>query len=343
MSSLEDRLFYRLEANLNHRDEVIENYGHKIDVMRNYSFKHDIAVQLAAALNMYRKSNSIGGDDITSADIGDYRLMHGSDNILSYELTHGIKTFTFHIALSGDNRDIIMQKVGFLKWFGGAAFLPICFSKFKFRPLYFGTFGLVITGGRNNYYPNFQHEALHTDIRNYSQNFNSLVSHPENLHYPAGLCRAKFQASLTDEILAFIYAGVEKGALQEKLRNRYWKYYVENLIGKCFNKPSSDESLTKQKAVREMLAPVKAQINGAVDASFYLKTQLNPDILTPLFFALGPNEEEIRQGILYGPFSDIKGWGVLLNNGSATPEKIKAQLQKKGYCRDSAIFSYLKR
>ncbi len=343
MSRLEDRLFYRLEANLNHRDEVIEKYGHMIDVMRDYSFKNDITLQLAAALNIYRKAHNPSGEEITTADIGAYNLMHEPANISLYELTHGIKTFAFNIAISGVNWSNLKAKLGLPEWFGRAAFIPSQFTQFKFHPLFFAAFGLILGCSNNSHYNTFRHEALHTDKRLYSSNFHGLSLFHENPKYPAGLWGAKFQAVIADELFSFLYAETEKEALAEKLGSHYWQYYLGFIFKQCFSKIKKEGQPARQKDIKALLAPVKAQIKHAVNISFYLKTQLDTDILTPLFFALGPNEEEIKRGIFHGAFADLGAWDLLLNSGAAAPEKIRQQLQKRGYCRDSVIFSYLKR
>lgn len=343
MPSLEDRLFYRLEANLNHRDEIIETYGHRIDMMRDYSFKHDITVQLAAALNICRKYRNPESEEITADDIGAYNLMHSSDNVSAYESTHGIKTFAFHITLEERNKDILMQKLSFPCWVGAVALTKSNFELFKFAPLYFNIFGLVVSGGRNNQYKTFQHEALHLDRRRYSAHFSGLAASDMNPHYPAGLWRAKLQAHLMDDVFSYMQAGEEEKALEEKMRGDYWDYYFEGIVDRCFIKLKDEERHAKKKELGLILAPVKAQIRHAVAASFRLKARLGADVLTPLFFALGPNEEEVKKGILYGPLSDIEAWAVLLNSGRITPEKIRQQLQKRGYCRDTVIFSCLQK
>ncbi|MBU2637340.1 MAG: hypothetical protein KJ955_00010 [Nanoarchaeota archaeon] len=343
MPSLEDRLFYRLEANLNHRDEVIEEYRHMIDVMRDYSLNHDITVQLMAALNIHRRRYSAEGAEITAEDIGKYSPLHGSDYVDAYESMHGIKTFTFHIGLAEENRCRLMHKMGMPSWVGAIFCIPDAFTSFKLQPLFFNEFGIVISGKIGNTYRSFQHEALHMDKRFYSLNFNNLVTFDAKTKYSLGLWRAKFQAHIIDEVLSFMCSGITKQSVADSWQGHYWQYYFDGIFQIYYPKIKAEEQAVQKKEMGIILAPVKAQINGAVDISFYLKAQLDADILTPLFFALGPNKEEIKHGIFYGHFSDLKAWAILLNNGAATPNKIKQQLRKKGYCRDSVIFSYMKR
>ena len=77
----------------------------------------------------------------------------------------------------------------------------------------------------------------------------------------------------------------------------------------------------------------------AIDAALSLQEMVPYDMLTPMFFALGPTVAEIKAKQYYSPFGDIMLWENLLKNGRIKPETIREALQKKGYCKDDKLIS----
>ncbi|HII15779.1 MAG TPA: hypothetical protein HA362_05710 [Nanoarchaeota archaeon] len=320
MTTIEGRLFHCIGENLRHRDEVIEEYGNRFDFMRDYSFRHDMAKPIASALNLYK-----GGAGIVPEDIGKYGLMHTDAAVAEFEQKHGIKNFMFCMRIEESKWEALAKKMQWPEGFGAIYISEAYFSGFKSSPLDFSAFGFAIGSSETM----FAHESLHMARELYSANAVQMktvygeVSDRE--------CTAKLEFILTDEILAFTDAGLEREGVTVKLAAFYLDYYAKCMLFSlaCPNEgPMQKETDTIGRAIE----PVRKSLRLAVHSAFVLKSWLPFDVLTPLFYALGPTPKEMEASEFESPFLDLSLLAIMLQQGRIKPAAIKGALQKKGYC-----------
>ncbi|MBU2637341.1 MAG: hypothetical protein KJ955_00015 [Nanoarchaeota archaeon] len=334
MAELEDRLLHCLEVNLNHKDEVISGNSWFAGHMRMSSFHLHLADTLATALNIYRKNYFVDENYnfVTPADVVPYTPLHTKEAIDRYELKYGIRTFMFAIHVPNMNWRRLLKKLDIPGWAGGIYLPAGRFNGFYQAPWHFSSFGLEIMQDKSC----LEHEALHCDRRVYSANCNEISGFDANPDYKNEKLITKVQMSFVDEMLCYIHDGKSQISLKKLLKGKYWGREIDFIVSR-FKGLNQEDKRKKSKEIEKKINPVKLAIPDAVRAAHALKYMLPPDILTPLFYSLGPTIEEIKAKQFRPPFEDIKLWADALGNGRIKPETVLEQLQKRGYCTRGRI------
>ena len=326
MPSLEERLFHCLENNLHHRDEIIQHYGKMFNDMRDISFKKDFSSEFAAVLNKYHGHSQLKADDFYG-----YELMHIENNYIPFEQKHGIMSFLFGIVLPEKKWKKILKKLGWEKWACGM-FVPAGhFRNCGHLELNYYTFGFTLGNGHGIY----GHEALHACRQLYSYNCSFIDGYGNKINYGPDELRARCEYTFIDEMHACLSNNWGITDLKKVLKTKYW-----NLETKTIGSLAKDVwpiSTDKKKNLRTAVNPVFMGLVSAIEACFYLKQMLEPDVLTPLFYALGPTADEVREKEFPSIFADIRLWAKLLEKDVIRPNMIRSELQKKGYCINHII------
>ncbi|MFH1065036.1 MAG: hypothetical protein V1734_00840 [Nanoarchaeota archaeon] len=326
--SLEEQLLHCLDANLKHREEVIEEHGNAIDFMRDYSYNNDIRHYLATALNIYEKRR-----DIVPSDFEGMKILHTKEEVQKYEQKHGIKSFLFDIELSKEKFKQLMPKVGGKDWYGGLYFLPSKFKGFHHSRLYFSKFGLAIEEKKSR----FKHEAMHCDRRFYTAEYTARFVPDYGVDYPDARWRVLAELSFLEEILCFMAENYKPENVEKALSSNYMESKLDFFSG-IFRGLNKEQKAEKRKQFERILQPTKNGIESAVKFAYSLKEKLPLNILTPLFFSIGPASEDIKAGKFYSPFADILLWEKCISEKRIVAMDIRNRLWKKGFCLEHSLF-----
>ncbi|MDD4877988.1 MAG: hypothetical protein PHO02_03050 [Candidatus Nanoarchaeia archaeon] len=325
---LEEQLMHCLDANLKHRDEVIEEYGNSIDFMRDYSYHNHFENELATALNISEKRNGI-----LPSDFEGMRILHAKTEVQQYEQRHGIKTFLFDIELPKEKFAALMPKVDGKEWYGGLYFTPSNFRGFYHNRLYLSKFGLAIEQEKGR----FKHEAMHCDRRFYTADYRNRLVPDYDADYPDSRWQSLAEISFTEEILCFIAEDFKKENVEKAIKEHYFEAKLDFFSG-IYRGITDEQKAEKRKQFEKILEPVKNTIGCAVISAYKLKEQLPSDILAPLLFSIGPASEDIENSRFYSPFGDILLWERCVSQKRISIPAIRDRLQKKGYCPENPLF-----
>lgn len=325
--SLEQQLLHCLDANLRHRDEVIEEYGNIIDFMRTYSGLNSIKNELATALNIYEKRN-----DIEPSDFDDMRILPAKEALQAYENKHGLKSFLFDIELPKAGFTQLMPKVRGKEWYGGLYFPPGKFRGFHHPVLKLSRLGLAIEQEKGR----FEHESLHCDRRFYTGGYRDRFLPDYDADYSDARWRALTELSLLEEILCYVAEGCKPGDIEKSICSRYFNARIDFLAG-TFRGLNENQRAEKRKQFENIILPVKYGVGNAVKMACRMREMLPFELLTPLFFSISPTEEEMRAEKFYSPFSDVSLWERRISEQKITMWDIRNRIQKKGYCCKHSI------
>jgi len=317
-----------LDVNLRHREEVIEEYGNAIDFMRDYSYNNDIRYGIATALNIFEKRS-----DIKPSDFDGMNLLHIKEEVQKYEQKHGIKNFLFDIELSKEKFRALMPKVDGKDWYGGLYFYPANFKGFCHSHLFFSKFGIAIEQEKGR----FRHEAMHCDRRIYTADYSARLVPDYDADYPDTRWRALAELSFTEEILCFMAEDYKQEDVEKTISTHYIDSKLDFFSG-IFRWLNKEQTAEKRKQFEEILVPVKNSIGYAVKFAYSLKEKLPFNILTPLFFSIGPTSEDIKSGNFYSPFMDVSLWEKCISEKKLVAWDIRDKLRKKGYCLEYSLF-----
>jgi len=129
---------------------------------------------------------------------------------------------------------------------------------------------------------------------------------------------------------AYLSTGWERADMKKTLKTKYWASEIKTICSLA--KGVWPVSLAKKNELRKAVKPVFEELDKTIDACFYLKQRLSPDILTPLFYALGPTADEAREKSFPSIFADIRLWADILEKDIVRPNLIMSELRNKGYC-----------
>lgn len=328
MPSLEERLFHCIERNLKQKEEVLELYARLFDGMREASLKRDFSQDVVSALNAYK-----GKDVLKQEDIGQYEPLHVENNSINFEKKHGIKSFLFGIKVGDEKWKHIKKKMGWQKWAEGF-FIPAGhFTSVLNYELMFCTFGLVI----GNSHALYEHEALHACRQIYSANCYFIDGYGSSLMNPGNELKARCEYTFVDEMHCYLNDNRSFNETARLLKGDYWDSEKEAIFSIIVG--SGLEKIKKKGLVKKAIKPVWREIECTIRASHVLKNRLAPEVLTPLFYSLGPTIDEIRNKNFPSIFADIRLWAELLERDVVRQGMIRAELQKKGYCCDDIIMA----
>lgn len=326
MPSLEERLFHCLENNLHPKDEIIQLYGKMFNGMRDASFKKDFSSEFADVLNKYKEDTTLA-----AKDFNEYEPMHVENNYLPFEKKHGIMSFLFGIVLPEKRWKRILKKLEWEKWAGGM-FVPAGnFSNCGNTELRYQTFGFALGSGHSIY----EHEALHANRQLYSNNCHFIDGYGSEINYSPEELKVRCEYTFIDEMHAYISDSWERADMKKTLKTKYWTSEIKTIYSLI--KGVWPISAAKKNKMKKAVKPIFAELDSTIDACFYLKQRLDPEVLTPLFYALGPTADEIRQAEFPSIFADIRLWADLLEKDIIRQNMIRTELQKKGYCNNPFI------
>lgn len=328
---LEERLFRQIDENLYDKNDVLWRYGYLIDYMRSYK-SHKLQEELAAALNSSGKYKNIMPEDLEGL-----HLLHKDYRLNGYESQFGIKPCLFDLGVPARKWNKLKKKLELEKWASACFMSKDNFKEFNHGHLAFNIFGLGIESAD---YPDsyifymsnpslFYHESLHADKVLYTRNDSKLRSLAKGRIVPAEL-EAKVGTSILGEIICYICTDMKKANVTEALKGHYLRYYKKKLYK--MRKKKHRKIKGEEKAVAErVFASVKEEIKPSVEAAYQLRDSFDLKMFVPLFFALGPTEDEMQNGQLIPPLSDIINLARLMDEGSISREQIAEALEKKNY------------
>ncbi|MDI6737146.1 MAG: hypothetical protein QME12_01360 [Nanoarchaeota archaeon] len=328
MPSLEERLFHCLENNLNHKDGTIQLYSKMFEGLRDAFLKKDFSSELADVLNKYH-----GKDVLAGKDLGEYEPMHIENNYAPFQQRHGILSFLFGIVLPEKKWKRVLKKLKWQKWASGLFVSAGNFSNCGNTELRCQTFGLALGSGHGIY----GHEALHANRQFYANNFFLIDGYGSEINYSPEELKARCEYRFIDEMHAFISDNWEIRGMKNTLKTQYWPSEIKTIYSLV--KGIWPISSARKNKLKNAVKPVFAELDSTIDACFYLKQRLDPFVLTPLFYAIAPTADEIRQKEFPSIFADIRLWAGLLEKDVIRPNMIRTELQKKGYCLDSVLIS----
>ncbi|MFH1065035.1 MAG: hypothetical protein V1734_00835 [Nanoarchaeota archaeon] len=324
MPSLEERLFHCLRNNLYYKDEIIQRYGKLFDYTRYLSLKQDFSSEFADVLNKYH-----GGSKLKENDFSGYIPMHVENNYAPFGQKHGIMSFLFGIVLSEKKWKKLLKKLDWQKWAGGM-FVPAGhFRKCANTSLNYQTFGFALGSG----YGVYEHEALHACRQLYSRNCFLIDGYGNEINYGFDELRARCEYTFIDEMCAYVGTGWGMAHMVKTLKTKYWNSEIKTICSLVNNKWPA--SIIKKKTLKNAVRPVLRGLVSTIESCFYLKQRLSPDILTPLFYSLGPTINEIMGKEFCSVFADIRLWAELLEKDVVRPNLIMSELRNKGYCMNS--------
>ncbi|MDD4877987.1 MAG: hypothetical protein PHO02_03045 [Candidatus Nanoarchaeia archaeon] len=328
MPSLEERLFNCIEQNLKHKDDVIQLYGKMFNRTRELSLTKDFSQEFADAMNRYK-----GKKVLKAGHFSGYSSLHIESNYLPFERKHAIMSFLFGIVLPEKKWKTLLKKLEWEKWACGM-FVPAGYFLGDWpRELDYSAFGFTLGSGQGIY----AHEAIHANRQLYSSNCCFIDSYGAQINYSDDELRARCEYTFIDEMHAYIIDNWEKESLKKTLKTNYWNAEIKTICSFANNSwPAS--SLRKRK-LKNSVKPVFAGLDRTIEACFYLKQRLEPDILTPLFYSLGPTIAEISRKGFPSIFADICLWAELLEKDIVRQGMIRDELQKKGYCCEDIILA----
>lgn len=324
--SLEEQLLHLIDANLNDRRQVIEVEGNAIDLMRDYSYNQDIRHHLATALNIYEDRR-----DILPSDFNGLRMLHTKEAVDEYQSKYGIKSFLFDVEIPKAYFNKLMPKVGGKSWYGGLYFPPGKFKGFHHSHLLFSRFGLAIEQAKGR----FAHESIHCDRKHYTADCIQRLLPDYDADYPDSRWCSLAEISFAEEILGFMIDDYRQEYAAKSISTNYFESKLDYFSG-IYRNLNKEQRAEKRKDFERILMPVKNGIEYAVKFSYSLKEKLPMNMLVPLFFSLGPTNDEISSGKFFSPFADISLWEKCISSGAITQETLKQSLQKKGYCLENS-------
>jgi len=305
-------LLERLVKNICNKEEVTKKYGGLIKKMREYSFSKNIQNELATAFNAYGEYKTI-----EPKDFDNYYILHTEANLQSYKKKHNIDTFIFDIGVPKTKWTILREKIG-LSNCDGLFLSGNFFKRFFHENLYFSIFGLAIENIESR--DLLEHEALHVDIRFYSANFEKLINW-RHIEYSKSELITKIEASLASELLCNLQCDKDKSETEKWLVTKYLPDYID---WAAYVNPKYKEGL------KDIYEDIANRIHSVVEASYSLKSMLDYETTTTLFFSLGPTAEEIENKIFsHSPFFDICLWSAYLQKNIITKEQIDEKLKEK--------------
>lgn len=326
---LEQRLMHCLDVNLRDREEVIEEYGNEIDFMRDYSYKNDMKNELATALNLFKKRG-----DIEPSDFDGMKLLHTRDALQAYEQKHGIKSLLFDIGIPNEKFKALMPKLDGKEWYGGMYFDSPIFNGFHHSHLLFSKFGF----GMQQETWGFEHESLHCDKRIYTAGYYArFMPDKYDADYPDSRWRAMAELYLAEEIFGYMAIGFQPEQVEESITQNYIEVTI-NLFLSTFTGLNDEQKAEKGKKFEQIFMPVKGNIGKVVKYAYSLKENLPFNLLTPLYFSIGPTSEDIKAGNFCSPFADISFWEKCISGKRIIQWDIRNRLRKKGYCLENSCF-----
>ena len=154
------------------------------------------------------------------------------------------------------------------------------------------------------------------------------------INYGTEELRARCEYTFIDEMHAYLSTGWERLNMKKTLKTKYWASEmktINSLIKDAYQVPA------QKKALKKSVNPVFTELDQTIDACFYLKQKLSPDILTPLFYAIRSTPDEIRNKNFPSIFADIRLWSDILEKDIVRPNLIMSELRNKGYCMNKFI------
>ena len=238
--SLEEQLLHCLDVNLRHKGEVIEEYGNAIDFMRNYSYNNGIRHHLATAFNIYEKRR-----DIEPSDFEGVKILHTREQVQAYEHKHGIKSFLFDIGISKEKFKAFMSKMGRKEWYGGLYFPKQKFNGFHHAHLFFNKFGLAIEqeGG------NFEHEALHCDMKIYTADYMARLVPDYDADYPDARWRCLAEFSFAEEIFCYMAESSKPEDVEKSISSKYFQSALDFFSG-VFRSLNQEQKAEKESSLK---------------------------------------------------------------------------------------------
>lgn len=167
-----------------------------------------------------------------------------------------------------------------------------------------------------------EHEMLHADQNCYS-NVHSEITSWGRKSYGREEILFKQEAEILSEVSSYRtdLKRDKKWVIDALLRD----YYTYNTIWIRRN-----TGMKKEKVVKAM-SPLKVKIPQAVEAVNYLMARLQPRLLTPILFSVGPTRRDVHKDELYSSFEDIILWAELMDLGKVKKCRIRKILKEKGY------------
>lgn len=326
MPSLEERLFHCLENNLYYKDEIIQRYGKLFDYTRDLSLKQDFSSEFADVLNKYHGSSKLKENDFSG-----YTPMHIENNYAPFEKKHGIRSFLFGIVLPEKKWKKLLKKLDWQRWAGGM-FIPAGnFRKCANTSLNYQTFGFTLGNGQGVY----EHEALHACRQLYSRNCFLIDGYGAEINYGLDELMARCEYTFIDEMHAYVSTGWGLKDMAKTLNTKYWHSEIKTI--NSLVKGVWPISIPQKNKFKKAVNPVFEGLVSTIKSCFYLKQRLSPDILTPLFYSLGPTINEIREKEFLSIFADIRLWAELLEKDAVRPNLIMSELRNKGYCMNKIL------